>query len=40
MKLGPKFIIFLSHHGKWLMTPIYDMLLGLIASFPYGRVEA
>jgi hypothetical protein len=34
MKLGPKFIIFLPHHGKWLTTPVHDMLLGLRASFP------
>jgi hypothetical protein len=34
MKLGSKFIIVLPHHGKWLSTPVYDILLGLIASFP------
>jgi hypothetical protein len=41
MKLGPKFIIFLPHHGKRLSTPVYDMLLDLRASFHlYGRIEA
>jgi hypothetical protein len=34
MKLGPKFVIVLPHHGKLLSTPVYDMLLGLSASFP------
>jgi hypothetical protein len=37
MKLGPKFLIFLPHHGKWLSTPVYGMLLGLRASFPLWR---
>jgi hypothetical protein len=40
MKLGPKFIFFLPHDGMWLSNPLYGVLLGLRAVFPYGRVEA
>jgi hypothetical protein len=40
MKYVPKFQLGFSLHGKYLVPPVHDNLLGLVASLLYVQVEA